>query len=169
MQNLFNRLRFLVFLCLGIIAPCSHSHPVATLDPDLPIKIQSDMASIEQLKQEAVYTGNVIMTQGEHELKADELIIKKELHGGLSVITAKGNPAHFTGKRVDDPAPLFATANIIHYYPTKQLIVLEGEATLEHQKDKFSGPSLSYHLEKQVISATSQSDARPTVILHPRG
>jgi lipopolysaccharide transport protein LptA len=57
----------------------------------------------------------------------------------------------------------------IYYYPAKQLIVLEGAATLEHQKDKFEGPQLSYHLEKQVISATSQRELRPTVILHPRG
>jgi lipopolysaccharide export system protein LptA len=110
MQNL---LKISTLFLLGMYASSLHSHPVTTLDPDKPIKIQADTASVEQLKQEAIYTGNVIMVQGEHELRADELIIKKDPHGGLNVITAKGNPAHFTGKRLDDPQPLLATANLL--------------------------------------------------------
>ena len=109
------------------------------------------------------------MTQGENELRSDKLVIQKNEQGKLDVIKATGNPAHFKGKRENDLHPLNATANIIYYYPDKQLIVLEGSATLEHQQDKFEGPSLSYYMEKQVISATSQNDSRPTVILHPRG
>lgn len=168
MKNLLKFCAFLSFLFSEMYASCLHAYPT-TLNPDEPIKIQADTASIEQLKQKAVYTGNVIMIQGEHELRANELVIKKEPNSGLNVITAKGDPAHFTGKRLNDPHPLLATANIIYYYPAKQLIILEGAATLDYQKDRFEGPTLSYHLEKQVISATSQNDLRPTVILHPRG
>lgn len=163
-----NQHKFLFFLGFALFATCVVSHPVA-LDSNLPITIQSDTASVEQLNRQAVHTGNVIMTQGSHKLRADTLTIKKDAQGNLSVITAIGNPASFTGKQLDDPEPLIATAKTIYYYPDKQLVVLKGLATLEHQKDKFQGPSLSYHLDKQVISATSQSQERPTVTLHPRG
>lgn len=157
-----------LFLLMGIIY-CNlvQAYP-AGLDPNKPIKIQSNDASLEQLKQEAVYRGNVIVTQDDNILRSDELIVKRDPHGRLNVITATGKPATFTGKRANDLKPLHATAQTIYYYPEKQLIVLEGEATLEHEQDKFAGPSLSYNLEKQVISASSQKDVRPTVILHPR-
>jgi lipopolysaccharide export system protein LptA len=156
------------FLFIGIVYCTFVQAYPAGLDPDKPIKIQSNEASLEQLKQEAAYRGNVIMTQGENILHSDELTVKRDSHGRLNVITAKGKPATFTGKRANDPKPLHATAQTIYYYPEKQLIILEGEATLEHQQDKFEGPSLTYNLEKQVITASSQKDVRPTVILHPR-
>jgi lipopolysaccharide export system protein LptA len=107
------------------------------------------------------------MTQGHHELHADKLTIKKNPKGHLDVMIAQGKPASFTGVLTSDPEPVYATAKIIYYYPDKQLIVLEGLATLEHQKDKFQGPTLSYQLDKQVVSATSQSNERPTITFHP--
>lgn len=160
---------FSFFALLGL---CLHGsavfcHP-PEFNPRLPITIRADAASIEQLKHQATYTGNVIMTQGDHELRADTLTIQKDPHGRLHVITAHGNPAHFVGKRANDPEPLYATAKMIHYYPDKQLVVLEGSAALQYHHDKFEGPTLSYHFEKQVISASSHNQERPTVILQPR-
>ncbi|MCS5710730.1 lipopolysaccharide transport periplasmic protein LptA [Candidatus Berkiella aquae] len=138
------------------------------IDPTSPIQIQADTASFDQTKQEAVHTGNVILTQGTHVLHADTLTLKKDLKGQLNVITAIGNPATFDGKRQNDPNPVYATAKTIYYYPDKQLIVLEGSATIEHQQDKFRGPVLSYQLDKQIINATKQSDERPIITIHPR-
>lgn len=138
------------------------------IDPKTPIQIQADSASFDQTKQEAVHIGNVILTQGTHELHSERLTIKKDIKGRLTVITAVGAPASFTGKRQNDPNPVYATAKTIYYYPDKQLLVLEGDATLEHQQDKFRGPVLSYQLDKQIINATKQSDQRPIITIHPR-
>ncbi|MFI4938000.1 MAG: lipopolysaccharide transport periplasmic protein LptA [Candidatus Berkiellales bacterium] len=137
-------------------------------DLSTPIQITSDHASLEELKKIAIYEGHVILTQGSHQLQADTLTVKKELKDGTKVITAIGKPATFSGKLTNDPAPLHASANTIHYYPDKQLIVLEGSAILEHEQDKFQGPSLSYQLDKQVITATKQNNERPTITIHPR-
>jgi len=158
-----------VFISLMLSVPLSLFAHTSALHSEQPITIQSDTASVEQLKHHAVHEGNVILTQGLHTLCADRLTIQKDLKGNLSVITATGNPARFSGKKENEIEPLLATAKIIYYYPDKQLVVLEGAATLEHQQDKFQGPSLRYQLDKQVISATSQSQDRPTVTLHPRG
>lgn len=164
------RNRVKIILCILIMtattAILGHTTPLTTSQT---ITIQSDTASVEQLKHLATYEGNVIMTQGLHELNAEKLTIQKDPKGQLNVITATGNPARFLGKRENELEPLLATAKTIYYYPDKQLVILEGSATLEHQNDKFQGPSLRYQLDKQVISATSQSQDRPTVTLHPRG
>lgn len=137
------------------------------LDPTAPIQIQADNASVDQLSRQATHEGNVVLTQGNHILHANKLITIQDNQGRLSSITANGNPATFEGKWIGNAAPVFGSAKIIHYYPDKQLLILEGDATLEHQKDKFQGPSLTYHLDTQVISATKKSNERPTITLYP--
>lgn len=157
----------LLLLCLCTFKSYANPAPLK-IDPNQPIQIQADSASFDQSKQEAVHTGNVILTQGTHELHANRLSIKKDIKGNLTVITAIGEPATFTGKRQNDINPVYATAKTIYYYPDKQLVVLEGTATLDHQQDKFRGPVLSYQLDKQIINATKQSDERPIITIHPR-
>jgi len=161
-----NRLLLAMFslCCTSVFAAAT---PIK-IDPKTPIQIQADSATFDQGKQEAVHMGNVILTQGTHELHSERLTIKKDQKGRLTVITAIGTPATFSGKRQNDPNPVYATAKTIYYYPDKQLLVLEGAATLEHQQDKFRGPVLRYQLDKQIINATKQSDERPVITIHPR-
>jgi lipopolysaccharide export system protein LptA len=158
--------------CLLLSCALGFAKAPPKLDPNTPIHIQSDSASFAQISQHAVHQGNVIMKQGDHILHADKLTIQKDPKGKLSVITAVGKPATFSGSLSNDPHPVFATAKIIYYYPEKQLIVLEGAATLDHEKDKFRGPTLSYQLDTQIISAVRKNngkiDERPTVTIHPR-
>lgn len=156
---------FMVAMIHSSKAFCENLHKT---QPDMPIQIQSDTASIEQLKRQATYEGNVILTQGGHILHADKLTLKKDESGRLSLITAIGAPATFEGKFDLSTHPVHATAKMILYYPDKQLLVLQGEATMEHQQDKFKGPMLSYQMDKQIISASKQSDERPTITIHPR-
>ncbi|MBN9288422.1 MAG: lipopolysaccharide transport periplasmic protein LptA [Gammaproteobacteria bacterium 39-13] len=155
-------------LFLGSVFCSSLFASIAKIDPNTPIQIQSDIASFEQISRQACHEGNVILTQGSNELHADKLTAKKDPKGNLTVITAIGKPATFTGKVENSPQPIFATAKTIYYYPDKQLIVLEGAATLDHQQDKFRGPVLSYQLDKQMVSAEKQSNERPTITIHPR-
>lgn len=157
----------LVLLCLCALKSNAAPAPLK-IDPNTPIQIQADSASFDQTKQEAIHIGNVVLTQGSHEVHANRLSIKKDIKGNLTVITAIGEPATFSGKRQNDPNPVYATAKTIYYYPDKQLVVLEGSATLDHQQDKFRGPVLSYQLDKQIINATKQSDERPIITIHPR-
>ncbi len=136
-------------------------------DANTPIQIQSDAASYDQRNQEAMHEGKVVMTQGTQLLYADKLTVKKDPKQ-QTIIKAFGNPASFSGSFKDDPKPVYATAKIIYYYPDRQLIVLEGAATLDHDQDKFKGPSLSYQIDKQIVSATRQSNERPVITIHPR-
>lgn len=161
-RKLNNTLAIILFLC------CGTGFTANTINPSLPFLIQSDTASFEQLSRQAKHEGNVVLTQGSHILHANTLTLKKDEKNQSTIIKAMGSPATFSGKLESSPNGIYATAKTIYYYPDKQLIVLEGEATLEHQKDKFQGPTLSYQLDKQIISATKQSNERPTVTIYPR-
>ncbi|MGD9591144.1 MAG: lipopolysaccharide transport periplasmic protein LptA [Candidatus Berkiella sp.] len=156
-----------LMLCLLLIAPSAMALK-PRLNNQTPIEIQSDVASFEQRSRQATHEGNVVMIQGNNVLHADKLSVKKDTQGLLTVVKAMGNPATFTGTFENDPKPVYATAKIIYYYPDKQLIVLEGSATLDHQEDKFKGPMLSYQIDKQIVSAAKQSNERPTITIHPR-
>lgn len=160
----YPKLKYLFFLSSLVSYGC-FAH--VGINSELPIQITADNASYEHMNH-ALYQGNVILTQGDHELRADKLDAKKDRDGFVTVITATGNPAHYNGKLTTNPSPVFATAKTIHYYPDKQLVVLEGEATLKHEQDTFHGPTLSYQLEKQIISAVSQKEERPTMIIYPQ-
>jgi lipopolysaccharide export system protein LptA len=155
-----------IFLSLLITPALFAATP--TIDPSTPIHIQSDVASYEQVSQQATHEGNVVLIQGTHELHADKLTARKEPKTNFTLITAIGKPATFTGKVGTDPHPIYATAKTIYYYPDKQLIRLEGAATIDHQQDKFRGPVLSYQLDKQIVSATRLSNERPTLTIQPR-
>lgn len=137
-------------------------------DLSLPIQIQSDHASFEHHLKQATHEGNVILKQGTHELHADKLVLKKDAKGEMDVFIATGKPATFTGLMTNDPNPVTASANTIYFYPHKKLIVFEGNATLVHQQDKFKGPTLSYQIDKQAITATANQGERPTIVIQPR-
>lgn len=157
-----------IISCLFFLAtPLMAASPRLNTKPT-PIQIQSDVASFEQRTHLATHEGNVVMTQGSNILHADKLSVKKDTKGLLTVLKAFGNPATFTGTFENDPKPVVATAKIIYYYPDKQLIVLEGAATLDHHEDKFKGPMLSYQIDKQIVSASKQSNERPVITIHPR-
>lgn len=143
------------------------STPCFTYEKNAPLHIQSDMASYHQATQHAIHQGNVILKQGPHELHADTLTIKQEKSGRFSLITAQGSPATFKAI-YKDLNPVVASAKTIYYYLDKQLLVLEKDACVTHLQDKFEGPSLSYQIDKQIISATKQSNQRPSITIYPR-
>lgn len=132
------------------------------------IQIESDKAYYQPRLHQAIHEGNVVMKQDSQILKADKLIIERNKVGKLSQLTATGHPATFSGQLEAHKTPVYASANTIHYFPDKQLLMLEGNATLMHEQDKFKGPVLSYQIDKQVVNASKQSNERPTLFIQPR-
>lgn len=165
MQNFKHTLIAAILLTITTSAHTAAKQPLGDLS--LPIHIQSDQASFEHAIKQATHQGNVVLTQGSHELHADKLVVKKEAND-VNVLIATGKPATFKGLMMNDPNPVTASANTIYFYPDKKLIVFEGNATLTHEKDKFKGPSLSYHIEQQTIIATSTQQERPSIVIQPR-
>lgn len=153
--------------CLySALAHCATKPPLGDLS--LPIQVQSDQASFEHALKQATHSGNVVLTQGNHTLHADKLVLKKDPKTDANIIVATGKPATFTGLMSNDPSPLNASADTIYFYPDQHLLVLEGKATITHEKDKFKGPSLSYQIDKQIITATASKQERPTIVIEPR-
>jgi lipopolysaccharide export system protein LptA len=147
----------------AIAAPLSSSS-----DKQQPIQIQSASVEFDEKKGTALYRGQVVFQQGTRHLTADSLLIKKDLQGKIESVLAKGKPAQFKAK--PNPAKPFVTghANILHYLPNQDKILLIQNAELTQNDDTIRGESLSYQLSTQVLTSNPVAGQRTTVILAPR-
>ena len=50
-------------------------------DRDKPVNIEADRVTIDDIKKESVFDGNVTMSQGTLMLKADKVIVKQDAGG----------------------------------------------------------------------------------------
>ena len=67
-------------------------------DRDKPVNIEADRLTIDDVKKESVFEGNVTVSQGTLLLKADRVVVKQDA-GGFNYAYAYGKPAHFKQKR----------------------------------------------------------------------
>jgi lipopolysaccharide export system protein LptA len=67
-------------------------------DREKPVNIEADRLTIDDVKKESVFEGNVTVSQGTLFLKADKVIVKQDA-GGFNYAYAYGKPAYFKQKR----------------------------------------------------------------------
>jgi len=90
----YHLLRWLV--CAALASPAAGFAEQG--DRDKPVNIEADRLTIDDVKKESVFEGNVVVTQGTLLLKADKLIVKQDA-AGFNYAYAYGKPAHFRQKR----------------------------------------------------------------------
>ena len=163
----FTPLNMFKILCLLLLLPINalHAKPIKPL----PIEIQSDSALWDQKAQQAVHKGNVIMTQGEKTLRADELIIEKNNAGDVEKLIAKGAPATFDGLAAGShPTPVTGHADTILFFPSNERLLLKGDAELTQSQNIFKGPEVAFDFVSKQITAQSSASGRPTLIYQPQ-
>jgi lipopolysaccharide export system protein LptA len=67
-------------------------------DREKPVNIEADRLTIDDIKKESVFDGNVTVTQGTLMLKADKVVVRQD-PAGFNYAWAYGKPAHFKQKR----------------------------------------------------------------------
>lgn len=84
---------FLALSCLGGAPAFAEKS-----DRDKPVNLEADRVDLDDAKKEAIFEGNVSMTQGTLLIKADKIIVKQDADGFQYGI-AFGKPAYFRQKR----------------------------------------------------------------------
>ncbi|HKY69914.1 MAG TPA: lipopolysaccharide transport periplasmic protein LptA [Gammaproteobacteria bacterium] len=133
------------------------------------VNIQSDTLTYNQVTQEAVHEGNVVLTQGDYILFADKLILHKGSTQSKQIekIIATGNPAKFEAKPKKDKMPVLGEAKTIYYYPTTQQLILQNQAKLHYQADIFTAPKITYDIQKNIIFSEKRDQERSSMVIHP--
>ncbi len=67
-------------------------------DREKPVNIEADRLTIDDIKKESVFEGNVTVSQGTLLLRADKVVVKQDA-GGFNYAYAYGKPAYFKQKR----------------------------------------------------------------------
>src|SRR5688572_18864106 len=82
----------------GLIAQAGAPAWAERADRDKPVNLEADRVDLDDARKEAVFEGNVTLTQGTLMIKGDKIIVKQDADGFQYGI-AYGKPAHFRQKR----------------------------------------------------------------------
>lgn len=142
------------------------------LDSDAPITVNADNARLDDSKGVATYTGDVVVTQQETQLRADQVILYRD-ENGLSRIEATGSPAHYTQPSGTQGEATDAEALVIIYSAGDSLLTFEQDAEIRQAGNLFRGERIYYDTENRVVTAEGSggndgNDGRVEMVIQPR-
>lgn len=155
------------FICSALITALSTLCFAIDPNSSLPIEIESDSASIDDSKGISVYQGNVIISQGETKLEADQITIKAQDRRIIEVL-ASGKPAHFR-QQLPDQETTHGYADTIVYTASDTLLTFKEGAEFSQNNNSFTGELIEYDIAKRAIKASGNETKgeRVKIQYHP--
>lgn len=157
-----------LLLLIGLVViTTAHALPE---DKDKVMNLAADSADLNQEQHKGTYLGKVKFDQGSTHLRADSAITLGDDKNKLDMAEAKGNKekqAHYWTKTAEDKPLLHAHADLIRYYPKKNLIELIGNAKISQGLNSFSAPKISYDTLKKQVFSSKEGEQRTTIIIYP--
>ena len=149
-------------LLLGLISSVANG---ASKDP---INIEADNAKIIEKEGKSVYTGNVILIQGDTRMSADSVTVYS-VNGKLTQIIAKGNPVRYEDKGENENSNIEGEANLLEYHTGENRILLLDNARLSQGRTQFSGNRIEYNTATDIVTAevSKTGSERVQVIIEP--
>ena len=135
-------------------------------DPDLPIRIEADRASLDDQRGVSIYRGNVTITQGDTVITGDEVTVHAPQRQ-LQRMVSEGRLATLT-TRDESNREVRAEARRMEFFPDGPRVVLTGEARVWQGDDEFRGSSIVYNLEAATLEASTGDTGRVEAIFAPR-
>lgn len=142
--------KLLLIGCLAISVVSAADKPKNTpkKSTEMPIDLEADKGTYDQLAGLAVYEGNVKVTQGVATIWADKLtVVLKD--NAAERIEATGKPVKF--QYLGDEQPIYGQGKEAVYEVISKTITLTGEAEVKQGEDTVKGSKLIYHLDKEII------------------
>ena len=112
--------------------------------------------------QEAIYSGNVVMQQGDLVIHAAQLTIHAQA-GKVEMAVATGNPVSFTMSS----AQRHGYGQQLSYEPGSGRIVLTGDAHLWQGKNEVTGNRVVYLLQSQRTDVSGTPGQRVRSVFYP--
>ena len=126
-------------------------------DREQPILIEANKATIDNIKQIAIYKGNVIVTQGSIRINADIVTINYTQKQNIEKVIAVGKQARFK-QLLDNGDEIKASARQMEYNAIKDMLTLRNKAKLrklKNGKDIYmsKAPRIIYDTQRAIIEA----------------
>lgn len=113
-------------------------------DRDKPVNIEADRVDLDDVKKEATFEGNVTLTQGTLQIKADRVIVKQDADGFQYGI-AYGKPAYFRQKREGFDEYIEGFGERLEYDGKADKMQMFTNARIQRGGDEVRGDYISYN------------------------
>lgn len=113
-------------------------------DREKPVNLEADRVDLDDAKKEAVFEGNVTLTQGTLMIKADKIIVKQDADGFQYGI-AYGSPAHFRQKREGFDDFIEGFSERLEYDGKADKVQMFTNARIQRGRDEVRGDYISYN------------------------
>lgn len=128
-------------------------------DTGLPVEVTSDNLAVDQETGTAVFTGNVVIGQGEMRLSAPQvLVVYDEAQSAIERMEATGGVTLVSG-------PDAAESDRADYSITDGVIVMTGNVLLDQGPNALSADRMTVQLN----DGTAQMSGRVKTIIQPSG
>ena len=135
-------------------------------DRDKPVSIEADRLTVDDIKKESVFEGNVTVSQGTLLLKADKVVVRQDA-GGFNYAYAYGKPAHFRQKRDESDEYVEGQGERLEYDGKADKMHVYTNAEIHKGADEVKGDYITYDATNgfyQVMGGPSV-----TTPLNPKG
>ncbi|MBA2689561.1 MAG: lipopolysaccharide transport periplasmic protein LptA [Burkholderiales bacterium] len=143
-------------------------------DRDKPINITADRGFEDNKKQEAVFEGNVLLTQGTLRIDAARVVVRRD-KDGFDFATATGAPARFRQKRDGSEEYVEGHAQRIEYDGKQEIVQFLDRAQVKRGPNEITGNYIEYNSQTEVFQAfnpgqkTAASDGgRVRAVIQPK-
>lgn len=113
-------------------------------DREKPVNLEADRVDLDDAKKEAVFEGNVSLTQGTLLIKADKIIVKQDADGFQYGI-AFGKPAYFRQKREGFDEYIEGYGERLEYDGKADKMQMFTNARIQRGGDEVRGDYISYN------------------------
>lgn len=176
MNVLNDHLLWRYFFLAVMVLHFPHGHALKS-DKEQATQLSADQADFNDVTQEYILTGKVVITKGSIVIKGVKAVITIDPEG-FQIITIRGDDnrqANFT-QQVDKPEPEFVDgqAALIFYAAKNDQLLLSGQAYTVRRKglrtiDQLVADEINYDLYIERYSAVSKDLLKPTrSVLSPR-
>lgn len=133
-----------------------------TADPNAPVEVEADNLALDQTQGTAVFSGGVVVTQGEMKLTAPEITVRYLRNADGSLSTDIEDIAASGGVMIVTPTEA-AEAQEAVYTPSANQVVMTGDVVLTQGPNTLAGQKLTVDL----ITGTGRVEGRVRTILQP--
>ncbi len=153
----------------GILLTCAIASAAAEERGREPVYLDADEAEMDGATGIGTYTGNVILTQGEREITGDVMIVHTREGRELDWVEVEGTPATWRETPAGNGEVIWGEAPRMEYHARgpERIRLLQG-AKVEQGRNTFTGETIEYNLETDVVKALGKDDEeRIRVTLFP--
>ncbi len=119
-------------------------------DREQPIHLEADSGTFDDAKKTAVFTGNVVLTQGTLTIRADRLVVTQSADGFQRGV-AYGDPASFRQRRTGTDEWIEGWAKRMEYDSRTETLELFEDARMRRGQDEVRGNYISYNAQTELF------------------